>query len=88
MTNKYSPERNRFSSLLSEDPRSLGRAAAELGLGHAVVLGLLDAGFGLGNLIDAAEMHGELEPASGQAFESGRAIVIEETDLGWEPRVA
>lgn len=72
---------------LGRYPRAVGRVAVEIGATDAVLLGILDGGVGLDGLLGAAEMHGELSEVVDEALDSGRKIIIADTESGWAPQV-
>ena len=71
--------------LLHNYPRELGYLAAQSANSDALLLGMMDGGIGLQELLEAAEMHGDLSDIVEQSEDQDRAIAIIDTEDGWVP---
>jgi len=69
----------RFRSI----PRSMGHYAMTQGVGTEVLLGMLDDGMPLGDVVEALVMHGELPSVDERPEERDTEILLIEDDGDW-----
>ena len=81
-------DRETATALLQSHPRLLGRLAVELGYTDHILMGVIDGGAGLDELLGAAEMHRTFGDLLDLATESGKTLIISDTPDGWVPSLA
>ena len=76
-----------LSHMVQRWGRFVGRVAMADGLGLDLVMGLLDGGLGVDEIMDALVMHGDLPDTSEIGDGTGRVRLIE-AETGWDVEVA